>query len=98
VDAKNSLENYAYNIRNTIKDDKIASRLSDADKKNIEDAIDGAICQVIQFLDVCSFCFLLSRQIKCESGSLSRAARRALSADCVGVVALCPGSAALSRA
>jgi hypothetical protein len=50
------------------------------------------------FLDVCSFCFLLSHQIKCESGSLSRAARRALSADCVGVVALCPGSAALSRA
>jgi hypothetical protein len=43
VDAKNSLENYAYNMRNTIKDDKIASKLSDADKKKIEDAIDGAI-------------------------------------------------------
>jgi hypothetical protein len=54
--------------------------------------------QVIQFLDVCSFCFLLSRQIKCESGSLFRAARRALSVDCVGVVVLCPGSVALSRA
>ncbi|EAY89450.1 hypothetical protein OsI_10982 [Oryza sativa Indica Group] len=43
VDAKNSLENYAYNMRNTIKDDKIASKLPEADKKKIEDAIDGAI-------------------------------------------------------
>nr|CAB3478806.1 unnamed protein product [Digitaria exilis] len=43
VDAKNSLENYAYNMRNTIKDDKIASRLSAEDKKKIEDAVDGAI-------------------------------------------------------
>ncbi|EEC71767.1 hypothetical protein OsI_04375 [Oryza sativa Indica Group] len=43
VDAKNALENYAYNMRNTIKDDKIASKLSADDKKKIEDAIDGAI-------------------------------------------------------
>ncbi|GJN31047.1 hypothetical protein PR202_gb19401 [Eleusine coracana subsp. coracana] len=43
VDAKNSLENYAYNMRNTIKDDKIASKLPEADKKKIEDAIEGAI-------------------------------------------------------
>ena len=43
VDAKNSLENYAYNMRNTIKDDKIASKLSPEDKKKIEDAVDGAI-------------------------------------------------------
>uniref|UniRef100_A0A453FWH8 Heat shock protein 70 n=2 Tax=Aegilops tauschii TaxID=37682 RepID=A0A453FWH8_AEGTS len=41
--AKNALENYAYNMRNTIKDDKIASKLPAADKKKIEDAIDGAI-------------------------------------------------------
>ncbi|KAF7054435.1 hypothetical protein CFC21_062108, partial [Triticum aestivum] len=43
VDSKNALENYAYNMRNTIKDDKIASKLPEADKKKIEDTIDGAI-------------------------------------------------------
>ncbi|AQK94249.1 putative mediator of RNA polymerase II transcription subunit 37c [Zea mays] len=43
VDAKNSLENYAYNMRNTIKDDKIASKLGADDKKRIENAVDGAI-------------------------------------------------------
>ncbi|MGL7671721.1 Hsp70 family protein [Salmonella sp. NW850] len=43
VEAKNSLENYAYNMRNTIKDDKIAGKLDPADKKKIEDAVDGII-------------------------------------------------------
>ncbi|KAL2513477.1 putative mediator of RNA polymerase II transcription subunit 37e [Forsythia ovata] len=43
VEAKNALENYAYNMRNTIKDDKIASKLSDTDKKKIEDNIKSAI-------------------------------------------------------
>jgi L1 cell adhesion molecule like protein len=43
VDAKNALENYAYNMRNTIKDDKIAAKLSADDKKTIEDSVDGAI-------------------------------------------------------
>ncbi|KAF3957515.1 hypothetical protein CMV_017479 [Castanea mollissima] len=47
VEAKNALENYAYNMRNTIKDDKIAAKLPAADKKKIEDAID----QAIQWLD-----------------------------------------------
>jgi len=47
VEAKNSLENYAYNMRNTIKDEKISSKLSGGDKKQIEDAIEGAI----QWLD-----------------------------------------------
>ncbi|CAL9165684.1 unnamed protein product [Musa hybrid cultivar] len=47
VEAKNALENYAYNMRNTIKDEKIASKLADADKKKIEDAIE----QAIQWLD-----------------------------------------------
>uniref|UniRef100_A0A453M9Q9 Heat shock protein 70 n=1 Tax=Aegilops tauschii subsp. strangulata TaxID=200361 RepID=A0A453M9Q9_AEGTS len=40
VDAKNSLENYAYNMRNTIQDEKIASKLPADDKKKIEDAVD----------------------------------------------------------
>ncbi|KAB2611578.1 heat shock 70 kDa protein-like [Pyrus ussuriensis x Pyrus communis] len=43
VDAKNSLENFAYNIRNTIKDEKIAGKLDPADKQKIEKAIDEAI-------------------------------------------------------
>ncbi|KAF9676815.1 hypothetical protein SADUNF_Sadunf08G0042400 [Salix dunnii] len=47
VESKNSLENYAYNMRNTIKDDKISSKLGADDKKKIEDAID----QAIQWLD-----------------------------------------------
>lgn len=36
MDAKNSLENYAYNMRNTIRDEKIASKLEAADKEKIE--------------------------------------------------------------
>jgi len=47
VEAKNALENYAYTMRNTIKDDKIASKLDPADKKKIEDAVETAI----QWLD-----------------------------------------------
>ncbi|KAL2630646.1 hypothetical protein R1flu_015332 [Riccia fluitans] len=47
IDSKNTLENYAYNMRNTIKDEKIASNLDPADKKKIEDTVDAAI----QWLD-----------------------------------------------
>ncbi|CAB4273008.1 unnamed protein product [Prunus armeniaca] len=43
VDAKNSLENYAYSMRNTVKDEKIAGKLDPADKQKIEKAIDEAI-------------------------------------------------------
>ncbi|KAJ0084029.1 hypothetical protein Patl1_30890 [Pistacia atlantica] len=43
VEAKNALENYAYNMRNTIKDEKISAKLPAADKKKIEDSIDEAI-------------------------------------------------------
>jgi L1 cell adhesion molecule like protein len=37
-----ALENYAYNMRNTIKDDKIAGKL-DSEDKRIEDTIEAAI-------------------------------------------------------
>lgn len=47
VEAKNGLENYVYNMRNTVRDDKISSKLSEDDKKKIEDAIDSTI----QWLD-----------------------------------------------
>eukprot|EP00253_Pinus_taeda_P022780 PITA_22780 len=47
IEAKNSLENYAYSMRNTIRDDKIAAKLDPSDKKKIEDALE----QTIQWLD-----------------------------------------------
>ncbi|XVF83649.1 hypothetical protein PTKIN_Ptkin16aG0506900 [Pterospermum kingtungense] len=43
VEAKNALESYAYNMRNTVRDEKIGSQLDPEFKKKIEDAIDGAI-------------------------------------------------------
>eukprot|EP01120_Amphizonella_sp_Union-15-10_P007625 TRINITY_DN258_c0_g1_i9.p1 TRINITY_DN258_c0_g1~~TRINITY_DN258_c0_g1_i9.p1 ORF type:complete len:427 (-),score=107.31 TRINITY_DN258_c0_g1_i9:70-1284(-) len=43
VEAKNGLENYAYSMRNTLKEEKIASQISEDDKKTLNDAIDGAI-------------------------------------------------------
>ncbi|KFK33437.1 hypothetical protein AALP_AA5G013700 [Arabis alpina] len=43
VEAKNALENYAYNMRNTIRDEKVGEKLAAADKKKIEDSIDEAI-------------------------------------------------------
>ncbi|XP_056167618.1 heat shock 70 kDa protein-like [Syzygium oleosum] len=47
VEAKNSLENYAYNMRNTIRDDKIAGKLNPEDKEKIEKAVN----EVIEWLD-----------------------------------------------
>ncbi|XP_047090515.1 heat shock 70 kDa protein 4-like isoform X2 [Lolium rigidum] len=43
VDAKNALENYAYNMRSTIKDEKIASKLGADDKKKVEDSVEETI-------------------------------------------------------
>lgn len=43
VEAKNALENYAYNMRNTIKDDNFAGKLDPADKQKIEKAIDETV-------------------------------------------------------
>jgi L1 cell adhesion molecule like protein len=47
VEHKNALENYAYNMRNTIKDDKIAGKIDPSDKEKIEKAVD----EVIEWLD-----------------------------------------------
>ncbi|KAL4621152.1 hypothetical protein ACB092_06G207500 [Castanea dentata] len=47
VKAKAGLENYAYNMRNTINDEKIGAKLAPAAKKNIKDAVE----QAIQWLD-----------------------------------------------
>nr|AKA95377.1 heat shock protein 70 [Bryum argenteum] len=43
VEAKNGLENYAYNLRNTIRDEKIAGQLSTGDKENLEKAVNETI-------------------------------------------------------
>ncbi len=43
MEAKNGLENYAYNMRNTIRDEKAASKMDPADKATIEKAVEDAI-------------------------------------------------------
>lgn len=43
VEAKNGLENYAYNMRNTLKDEKIGGQLSSDDKQKMETAVNDAI-------------------------------------------------------
>ncbi|OEL36741.1 Heat shock cognate 70 kDa protein [Dichanthelium oligosanthes] len=43
VEARNALENYAYNMRNTVRDEKIASKLPAEDRKKIEDTVEDAI-------------------------------------------------------
>ena len=43
VDAKNGLENYVYNMRNTVREEKVASQLSSADKESLEKAINESI-------------------------------------------------------
>lgn len=43
VDAKHALQSYIYNMRNTIEDkDKLADKLSEADKDSIREAIEAA--------------------------------------------------------
>jgi len=43
VEAKNQLENYAYSMRNTIREEKVSQILSPEDKSTIEKAVDEAI-------------------------------------------------------
>ena len=43
IDAKNGLENYAYNMRNTMSDANVGGKLDAEDKKTIEDAVEAAI-------------------------------------------------------
>jgi len=44
VEARNSLEHYTYNVRNTITDsDKLADKLDDDDKKTVQEAVDETI-------------------------------------------------------
>ncbi|PVF98169.1 heat shock cognate 70 [Serendipita vermifera] len=47
ISAKNGLESYAYSLRNTTQDDKLADKFDAADKKKLEDAI----TETIKWLD-----------------------------------------------
>ena len=43
IDAKNSLENYAYSLKNTLSDDKVAGKITEDDKKSLEAKINETI-------------------------------------------------------
>jgi L1 cell adhesion molecule like protein len=43
IEAKNGLENYAYSLRNTIRDEKLADKLQGGDKDKLNEAIDEAL-------------------------------------------------------
>merc|ERR1719399_367315 len=43
IEAKNSLENYCYSMRNTLKDSKFEGKVSDEDKEKLNKTIDEAI-------------------------------------------------------
>ncbi|KAL8242921.1 hypothetical protein R6Q59_013223 [Mikania micrantha] len=43
VGARNALENYAYSMRNTVRDEKFAAKLSADDKQSIEKAVDEGL-------------------------------------------------------
>ncbi|KAE9399330.1 heat shock cognate 70 [Gymnopus androsaceus JB14] len=47
ISAKNGLESYSYNLRNSLNDEKLADKFDPADKKKLEDAVNEAI----QWLD-----------------------------------------------
>jgi len=43
IEAKNHFEGYAYQMKNTTKDEQVASKISEEDKKTINDAVDAAL-------------------------------------------------------
>lgn len=47
IDAKNGLENYSYNLRNTLNDEKLKSQISEEDRT----AIDDKVTETINWLD-----------------------------------------------
>ena len=47
IEAKNSLENYTYNIKNTIKDEKIKDKISENEKEELE----KKISEILTFIE-----------------------------------------------
>jgi len=52
IEAKNSLENYAYNIRNTIKDEKIKDKITESEKEEIEKKVSDILAFIEQNEDL----------------------------------------------
>jgi len=48
IEAKNHLENYAYSLRNTVRDEQLASKFSDSDKATLNGAVDSVLQWVEQ--------------------------------------------------
>merc|ERR1712226_807109 len=47
IEAKNALENYAYNLRNSLNEEKLKDKIDEADKKTIDDKVS----EVISWMD-----------------------------------------------
>merc|ERR1711898_29802 len=47
IEAKNSLENYTYNIKNTIKDEKLKDKITDSEK----DEIEKKVTEILAFIE-----------------------------------------------
>ena len=43
IEAKNGLENYAFNVRNSINDEKVKGKLAEADRKTVDTAVEEAL-------------------------------------------------------
>jgi L1 cell adhesion molecule like protein len=43
IAAKNGLESYAYNLRNTLQDENVGGKLEASDKESLQKAVDEAI-------------------------------------------------------
>eukprot|EP00999_Lentomonas_sp_LEN2_P000194 NODE_118_length_2230_cov_150.488350_g95_i0.p1 GENE.NODE_118_length_2230_cov_150.488350_g95_i0~~NODE_118_length_2230_cov_150.488350_g95_i0.p1 ORF type:complete len:654 (-),score=252.39 NODE_118_length_2230_cov_150.488350_g95_i0:179-2140(-) len=43
IEARNALENYAYSMKNTVNDEKVADKLDASDKQTVTDAVDEAL-------------------------------------------------------
>merc|ERR1719498_1432557 len=43
IESKNGLENFAFSLRNSIRDDKVGAKIDEADKKKLEDKIDETL-------------------------------------------------------
>jgi len=56
IEAKNGLEHYSYNIRNTIREEKFAAQLSAEDKTKLESAVDETIKWLDANQTVCNTC------------------------------------------
>lgn len=58
VEAKNGLENYAYNMRNTIRDSNMASKLDPEDKKTIEKEVEVCLRKYLSLQEVTKLIFI----------------------------------------